>query len=66
MQRCVNRINKYIILDIVIMITQDHLLRLIKNCTNIEIQYEKAVSYNCNARRKSKDSVNMIEMLLYR
>ena len=52
------------ILNVNSMFQQDHLLRWIKNCVNLDFIYEKAASYYFNVGRKFIDSVMLIKMLL--
>lgn len=52
------------ILDISMMIPENHLLRRIKNCVNFDFIYEKAAPYYSNIGRKSIDPVVMMKMLL--
>ena len=53
-----------VILDIDSMITEEHLLRRIKNCVNFDCIYEKVAPYYSYVGRKSIDPVVLIKMLL--
>lgn len=53
-----------IILDIDSIITENHLLRKIKNCIDFDFIYEKASPYYAKIGRKSIDSVVLIKILL--
>ena len=53
-----------VILDIDSMITEEHLLRRIKNCVNFDCIYEKAAPYYSYVGRKSIAPVVLIKMLL--
>ncbi len=53
-----------VIPDIGSMISDDHLLRQIKDCVNFDFIYEKASPYYSNVGRKSINPVIVIKMLL--
>ncbi|MCQ5142635.1 hypothetical protein [Enterocloster bolteae] len=53
-----------VLLDIDAMISQNHLLRRIKNSVNFDFIYKKAAPYYSNIGRKSVDPVILIKMML--